>query len=335
MPLGIALVDYATGRFTGANPAFCRIAGRGRDELCRMDFPSITHPEDVAPSMENTRRLYAGEIPELRMEKRYLRPDGSVVWVSLRVVPLWERDGHPAFNLVMAEDITERKRTEASLREAVRFNQQVLDSVRDGVLVTGPDLRYRVFNRFMERITGMAAKDVLGRHPAEVFPFLTEAGIIRTFEQVLEGELPEPLEFRYSVPGSGRSGWVSNLSAPLRNEAGEIVGVIATVRETTERKLAEEQLRVSEARFRAVIENSHDGITFTDADGVVLYRSPSCDLINGFADQESVGRNGFERGTSGRPGGGPKRLGGSARPAGGGLAAPIPAPAQGWELDMG
>ena len=381
-PLGIALVDSRTCKFVEVNPAYCRIAGRSREQLLGTDFRTITHPDEVRPNLEGMRRLCEGEASSYETEKRYLRPDGSAVWARLKVVAFSEPGGSRELHLVMAEDITEqkrmrqeleaseeklrriflltpepmsindledglryldvneafervtgwsreqtigrtvgelglwadpgqreeafrqfraegrirgfehqirrrdgttgtlllsleplssggrllgivasmditgRKRADQELREALRFNQQIIDSARDGVIVYGPDMRYRAWNRFMEELTGVPASEALGRHPLELFPFLRETGVIQIIERALAGESPEAVELPYWLPKSGRRGWNSHVSGPLRNQAGEIIGAIATVREISESKLAQERVRESERRFRAIFDSA-------------------------------------------------------------------------------
>ena len=105
----------------------------------------------------------------------------------------------------------------------------------------------------MEQMTGLAASAVLGRHPLELFPFMKEAGLIERLEQALAGEATAAVEFPYHVPQSGKSGWVSDTFAPLRNVEREIIGVIATVRDVTERKQANEALREKNAELEAAL----------------------------------------------------------------------------------
>lgn len=80
----------------------------------------------------------------------------------------------------------------------------------------------------------------------------------------------------------------------LEEMAGDISFAMEFDERERQRKLAEEKLRGSEAKFRAVVENSNDGILFVDSNGVVHYRSPSYTRINGYSDEEHLGRSGFE-----------------------------------------
>ena len=293
-PLGIGLMDSDKAGFLQVNPAYCRIAGRSPEEMSRLSLAEITHPDDISADLEDMRRLRAGDIMEFQKDKRYVRPDGSIVWVSLTVVPLREPHGPATVHMAMVEDITERKGVEAALREAARFNQQIIDSAREGIIVYGFDHRYRVWNRFMEELTGMAANDVLGRYPTDVFPFLAEAGFIQRLENVLAGGSSEAIDFRYTAP-TGRSGWVENTTGPLRNAAGDIVGVLATVHDMNAAKRAEESLRESQEKFRAVFMYSPDALYLSALeDGRLIDVNEAYERLFGYSRDELIGQTVLE-----------------------------------------
>ena len=129
-PLGIALIDTQTGRFLAVNPQYARIAGRTIDELMRLDWMSITHPDDVLRDHDNMMLLNAGKIPGFQMEKRYVQPDGTTIWVKLTIA-LMPGDGDATrHRLAMAEDITERKHTEELLMQ----NNERLQSLSSRLL---------------------------------------------------------------------------------------------------------------------------------------------------------------------------------------------------------
>ena len=117
-PLGIALIHSLTGRIEAVNDRFAAIAGRTREEMLTGDWMRLTHPDDVQADLDNMARLNAGEISGFQMNKRYLKPDGSVVWISMTVAALTLKPGESPRHLCMIDDISERIRLETELRLA-------------------------------------------------------------------------------------------------------------------------------------------------------------------------------------------------------------------------
>ena len=147
-----------------------------------------------------------------------------------------------------------RAQAEGSLRAALRFNELIIKHAHEGIIVYGSDLRYQVWNPFMERLTGLPAREVVGRHPLELFPFLREGQVMEHLEQVLAGEQPGPAEFHYQVQGTAASGWASDINTPLRDDSGRIIGVVGMVRDITEQKRVEEE-RAETARLIALVDS--------------------------------------------------------------------------------
>ncbi|MEH2384187.1 MAG: PAS domain S-box protein [Nostoc sp.] len=111
--VGINLVAL-DGRFIQVNPALCEITGYGYEELMEMNFQEITHPDDLEVDWQNCRRVLAKEISGYSLEKRYIRKDGSIVWVNLTSSAVWDANGQAKYALGIIEDISERKRVEAT-----------------------------------------------------------------------------------------------------------------------------------------------------------------------------------------------------------------------------
>ena len=90
-PLGIAMIDSLNGRIHEVNTRFAEIAGRSVEEILNIDWLQITHPDDVQDDLDNMALMNAGKITGFRMEKRYLHPDGTAVWIDMTVTPLKDR----------------------------------------------------------------------------------------------------------------------------------------------------------------------------------------------------------------------------------------------------
>lgn len=114
-PIGMALVA-PDGRFLKVNPALCELTGYSAVDLCVCTFADITHPDDLAKDLALVDDVLAGRRGHYVMEKRYLRADGSVIWVLLSVSLVRDGDGEPLYFISQIQDIDERKRFEEELR---------------------------------------------------------------------------------------------------------------------------------------------------------------------------------------------------------------------------
>ncbi len=195
------------------------------------------HPEDSSRAIQDCQAALNGE-RDFDTEFRLRRPDGSAIHIKANGLVVHDEAGNPLRMIGLNTDITERKQAEEALLESSRLNRQIIDSVHEGIIVYGTDLRYQVWNPFMEELFGLKSNEVLGKQPLKVFPFMKETGVIEQLERALSGEIPDGVEYRYAL--NGNTGWVFDKSSPLRNDAGEIIGVIASVQEITQRKVVEE-----------------------------------------------------------------------------------------------
>jgi PAS domain S-box-containing protein len=129
-PLGVALVgrDY---RFVKANNAFCQMVGYGEAELVRMSFADITHPDDVRADVELAGQLFRREIPFFRMQKRYVKKSGEIIWINLTASMIHGPDGEPLYGLAMVEDVTEIKRTQEEV--LIRQKLESLGTMAGGI----------------------------------------------------------------------------------------------------------------------------------------------------------------------------------------------------------
>lgn len=117
-PLGIALIDSITGDIYNVNQQFAEITGRSVEELKNINWMQITHPDDIAEDLYNMQLMNEGKIPGFNMQKRYFKPDGSIVWIQMSIAPIDAKEGSNPRHLCMIENITDRKIQEESLRES-------------------------------------------------------------------------------------------------------------------------------------------------------------------------------------------------------------------------
>lgn len=121
-PIGIAISHNSEPFFSDTdnvvqiNPEFEKITGRTKEELEKLGWARITHPDDVAYDIQNFKKLQSGEIKSYSMEKRYIRPDGSFVWVDMVVASLTLLNEHKYNHICLVQDISDRKANENNLK---------------------------------------------------------------------------------------------------------------------------------------------------------------------------------------------------------------------------
>jgi PAS domain S-box-containing protein len=115
-PIGMA-VCAPSGQWLQVNNALCELAGYTAEELLTMTFQDITHPDDLDLDLDYIRRLYNGEITSYQMEKRYIRKDGTIIWILLTRAVVHDAHGTPVYALGQMQDITERKHAEHTQEE--------------------------------------------------------------------------------------------------------------------------------------------------------------------------------------------------------------------------
>ena len=112
--LGMAHVGL-DGRWLRINRKLCEIVGYTREELLYMTFQDITYPEDLEEDMKHVKELLEGQVQRYSVEKRYIRKDGSLVWVNLTASLLRDAEGTPLYFISVIEDISARKQMEGAL----------------------------------------------------------------------------------------------------------------------------------------------------------------------------------------------------------------------------
>jgi PAS domain S-box-containing protein len=177
-PVGIAMCgrDF---RFREANRTFCRMLGYSREQLLKLTFPDVTHPEDVDIDAHLATALFAGEIPSYTREKRYLSQAGQILWVRLTVSAIGEETGPPLFALATIQDITEsreqaaRARSEAiaarrTLHTLTSRETEILDEAQRGLTAREIAEHFTISPRTVESHLATAYRKlgVASRHQA-------------------------------------------------------------------------------------------------------------------------------------------------------------------------
>ncbi len=133
--VGKLQIDLRTGRIVRVNAKLCQICGYSADELVRMTFTDLTHPDDVEEGRRVALKMLRGEVKEYSAEKRYVRKDGRVIWATINAASLHDGNDRPIKSVVTVQDVTERKMAEYLERDRRRVLEMVaLDAPIEKVL---------------------------------------------------------------------------------------------------------------------------------------------------------------------------------------------------------
>jgi PAS domain S-box-containing protein len=240
--MAVATLDH---RFENVNERFCEILGYSADELRQKTFLDITHPADIEESRRNMDQLISGEISNYRYEKRFVRKDGSDVWTVTAVTILRDDRGRPERTLAVIEDVSERKQSElASSRLAA-----VVESSDDAIISIGLDTIITTWNAGAERMFGYTEEEVIGKSVGILIPEGSEDEEPRIIQRLLDGERIDHYE-TIRVGKNNKSLNVSLSISPILDRNGKIVGASKILRDITDRKRAEDALRLAQAQLR-------------------------------------------------------------------------------------
>ena len=251
-PIGMALVAL-DGRFVRVNRVLCEIVGYSPDELTKLTFQAITHPDDVDTDVGLAKRLAGGEILRCQLEKRYIRKDGSVVEAMLSASILRGRDGAPLYYISQIEDISERKRAEEALRMSEAKFSGIVSIAADAIISVDEDQRIAIFNEGAESIFGYSKTELLGEPLEILIPERFRAVHRQHFARFAAGhEAARKMGQRQDVFGVRKNGEEFPAEASISKvTVGEATLFSVVLRDITDRKSTEEALR------RAVTARDH------------------------------------------------------------------------------
>jgi PAS domain S-box-containing protein len=255
-PIGIARIDSLTGQIHEVNSTYAQIVGRTTEEMRSLDWMSISHPDDVQSDLDKMARLNAGEIAGFQMEKRLVRPDGTVVWINLTVASIQVEEHAGPHHLAMIEDIATRKQAEEEMRESEQRFHTMADTAPVLIWMSGLDKLCTYFNQRWLDYTGRTLEQERGNgwadgvHPEDFDRCLSM--YIEAFDR------RESFEMEYRLrKADGQYGWLLDHGVPRFFPNGEFAGYIGSCIELTERKDLEDRLRKAVKEKESLLREVH------------------------------------------------------------------------------
>jgi diguanylate cyclase (GGDEF)-like protein/PAS domain S-box-containing protein len=246
----------------------------------------LIHPDDHAPMAERLNRYFQGDRSPYNSEYRIIRhSDGAIRWVHTRGRLELDVHGKPHFLRGTVQDITDRKQTEASLRESKDLLQQFIEHAPAALAMFDTEMRYLAVSRRWLEIHFNDPIEVIGRSHYDIFPEIPAAWR-QEHQRALAGETIESGE-AWLNRTDGRIQCLRREILPWWKGDGTVGGIMICSEDITPQKELENRLRLAASVFTG----AREGITITDGDGTILEVNQAFSRITGYTRDEAIGRN--------------------------------------------
>jgi len=273
-PIGVALVA-TDGRFLRVNESLARIVGYQVAELQSLTFQDITHPDDLAADLELLQETLEGRRAGYTMEKRYLRRDGATVTVQLDVSVVRDDAGGPSHLIAQIQDVTDRNAVLAALQRTEATQRACLDAMEQGIALSDLEGNVHLLNRAGREIVGYDTQEL-----TELF----RSGRWETYDEHGEPLAPADRPIRTTMDGGtavsdrivawrhagGHLVTLRVATEPVRDEDGELVGVVTAFADITKQRALERA--EAEAVSRLEWQATHDPLTGLANRGMLVDR---------------------------------------------------------------
>ncbi len=284
--IGMAILTPGTD-FVAVNNFLCDMLGYSRDELLKMNWTDLTHPDDLEANVNALNRVISGEIDCYKLEKRLLHKNGRIIYVSIASKCTRNPDGSVINLLSLAQDITERKFSEDNIRKSELKYRTVVENAREMIWQLDRDGNFVFFNKYAEELSTKKSAKWSGRNfsPA-VHPDDLDR-VKEVFVDTLSGNTNEYEVRIFSAEGNLIELRVQTF--PIYTD-GVITGTLSFGRNITDEIRTQRALEASEERYRSLLANLPVGVfrSTADRDGTFLSVNPALARMFNFENSETM-----------------------------------------------
>ena len=284
------MTDATTGEEIYASPAAEKIWGHPLESLLHDSdlFIETVLTEDRHAVQQVLEIQKGGKNTE--MEYRITRPDGAVRWIWDRAFPIFDDAGRVVRLAGVAADITERKHAEEALHESELKYRNLVETSHDLIWTTDGEGRITYLNQASRQIYGYEPEELIGHSFFEMMVPQSHPRNLDEFKETIAGKDKFVDAETIVRHRDGRQIILSANSLVLRDENKNVIGIVGTSRDITERKKAEEALRQSEVRFAGVVNSAMDAVISVDMEQRIVLFNPAAEQMFGCSAKEVIGQ---------------------------------------------
>jgi len=262
LPDGIYIKDLETRKLV-SNPADVKNIGKKTEEevIGKTDFDFF--PQEVAKKFfEDDQTVLKTGQPILNREEYLLHEDGEKRWLLTSKLPLKDNSGNIIGLIGIGKDITERKLIEEKLQQERILLKTLINNHPDGIYVKDLETRKVISNPAHIELSGKKTEEeVIGTNDFELFPKELAEKFFEDDQSVIKSGRPILNREEYVLNDKGEKRWLLTSKLPLKDQYGNIMGLVGISRDITQWKASEDALNESLQKFRSIFENAFDGIS--------------------------------------------------------------------------
>ena len=268
------------GSFTFHNDSMCKILGYSKDELTGLNNRRYMNEENAKKVFDAFNRVYKTGQPYKAFDWELIRKNGSKCYVETSVALKRDSKGQPIGFQGIARDITERKQVEKALQKSEKRYKLLAEKSLDVIWSTNKDLKFNFVSPSVQNMFGFSPQEVIGASLLVSLPSeekkIAKQAISKIYENARQNsfDLTSRLELR-QIKKDGTVFWTEILFVPLYDESGGVIGLQGWTRNVNTRKEAQEALRESEERYRALFEYNPVDTIVVDNEAKIMM----CNLI--------------------------------------------------------
>ncbi len=284
-PVGMGILSLDR-KIIDSNPAMCAMLGYTREELIGRSPAVSTFPEDFADSSLRHKQLLSGEIDHYIDERRYIRKNGEVFWALVSMSMVRDSNGEPIYMVGVISDIDKQKKSAENLRESEARFRAMFENSGIGITLVGLDRKVLAVNDSLARIAGRTSEELVNTSGAMIsHPDDVNVGAENYFKLV-SGELNSYQVERRYIRKDNKPYWVKQTISAVRDPEGKIMYLVVMVEDIDSQKNDQENLRKSEARFKAMFDNTSVGVAIMSLERRVLDLNHAAEMIIGRTKEE-------------------------------------------------
>lgn len=252
--IGLSVTD-SDKTWIEVNQRLCSMLGYTKDELTGHNWIEFTHPDDIDKNSVLFNSALIGEIEKYDLEKRFLRKDGSIIFIFISAVCLRNMDGSLDHLLTSYNDITERKLAEEALLNSQTRLRTLIQTIPDLIWLKDKEGVYLLCNKTFELFFGASEEEIIGKTDYD-FIDSKQADYFRLNDnKAMASGKANINEELITFASDEHNAFLETIKTPVLNSNGELIGVLGIGRDITSRKLAEIALIESEERFHTMFED--------------------------------------------------------------------------------